>query len=176
MTVQRKAVFAAMIPGMLALLLVTAKCSRCETTDDATEIQRLIAEGAARAERHDIRGLLALTTEDFVLLPGNRNRDRVARELFAAFRFYGRFAIRYPRPDVRVDHPGVSAQASFPFLVVQSRASLPDITGLYEDPDKLVQAVGKLADLYRLELVLQNSGGTWRVREARITPGAARMP
>ena len=176
MKVQVKTVLAVVVPGMLAILLVAAGCSRCETTDDAAEIRKLIAAGAARAENHDIRGLLALATEDLAVMPGNRNRDQVARGLFAAFRFYGNFAIRYPRPQVDVGNRGVSARASFPFLVVQNKAALPEITGLYEDPEKFVQSVGKLADLYRLELVLQKAGGTWRVQKARITHGAAPSP
>ncbi len=49
------------------------------------------------AEAHDLGDLMDLTREDFRADPGARGRTEAKRILFAGFKRYGNFRLRYPR-------------------------------------------------------------------------------
>ena len=162
--------------AVLLFWLGTPGCRKCETQDDETAIRQLIDGAVKSAEAQDIGALMDIATEDLTVLPGNKDRQKVKRELFVAFRYYGTFSIKHPRPTVNVDRTGEFAEAFVPFLILKAGVDPPDLSGLYEDPEAFVQEVSKLADLYRLELWLKKDGGDWLVRKARIQGGVRLMP
>ncbi len=51
----------------------------CSQKDDVQVIRALIKEGAKLAEDHNISGIMELTTEDVVALPGHHNRLEIKR-------------------------------------------------------------------------------------------------
>ena len=75
----------------------------CTDRDEADGIRLLIQKGARLAEEHDVGGLMELTSEGFVGMPGNRDRAEVRRILWMAFRHYRRFRILYPKPGVDLE-------------------------------------------------------------------------
>jgi hypothetical protein len=152
---------------VLFLLFMTGLES-CSSKDEETAIRELVKKGATLGEQQDIKGLMNLTTEDFLALPGDLGRQETRRILFAAFRHYQDFKILYPRPSVELKPDKRSASAVFPFLIVKKETSLPKLKDLYEDPQRWLETVGENADLYRLKLECIKQNGDWLVRQARL--------
>ena len=140
----------------------------CATDDDSTAIRELIKQGKSLSEKQDLRGLMQLTTDEFLALPGDLNRRETKRILWMAFRYYQSFKVVYPRPDVQLAKDSVTASAIFPFLIVKEEHSFPKLEELYENPKGWLEAVGESADLYRLKLELIKEGGDWLVRKALL--------
>jgi hypothetical protein len=154
---------------LVVLLLITMSVlESCSSKDEETAIRELVKKGATLGEEQDIKGLMNLTTEDFLALPGDLGRQETRRILFVAFRHYGAFKILYPRPNVDLKPDKRSASAVFPFLIVKKETALPKLKELYEDPQRWLETVGENADLYRLKLECIKQNGDWLVRQARL--------
>ncbi len=154
---------------LLVLLLISVNClESCSSKDEETAIRELVKKGATLGEEQDIKGLMNLTTEDLLVLPGDLGRQETRRILFAAFRHYQDFKILYPRPSVELKPDKRSASAVFPFLIVKKETSLPNLKELYEDPQRWLETVGENADLYRLKLEWIKQDGDWMVKQARL--------
>jgi len=154
---------------LLALLLAGAGCSRCGGgTDEEQEVRATIAAAVTLAERNDLGGLMRLTTDDFVAHPGSVGRREVRGVLLAAFKRYGRFSIRHPRPGVDLGEDRRSAAARVPFVVIREGAAAPDLGGLVDDAEAWMERVAGMGDAYYLELEFRKDGGEWRVSRARI--------
>jgi len=155
--------------GFVVLILIAVSLlESCSPKDEETAIRELVKKGATLAEEQDIRGLMNLTTEDFVALPGDLRRQETRGILFMAFRHYQNFKILYPRPSVDLKPDKRSALAVFPFLIVKKETTLPKLKELYEDPQRWLETVGENADLYRLKLECVKQDGDWLVRQARL--------
>jgi len=153
---------------VVLLLLFMSGLESCSSKDEETAIRELVKKGATLGEEQDIKGLMNLTTEDFLALPGDLGRQETKRILFVAFRHYHDFKILYPRPNVELKPDKRSASAVFPFLIVKKETTLPKLKELYEDPQRWLEAVGENADLYRLKLEWIKQNGDWLVRQARL--------
>ncbi len=153
---------------VVLLLIAVSGLESCSSKDEETAIRELVKKGAALGEEQDIRGLMNLTTEDFLALPGDLGRQETGRILFVAFRHYQDFNILYPRPSVELKPDKRSASAVFPFLIVKKETALPKLRDLYEDPQRWLETVGENADLYRLKLECIKQNGDWLVRQARL--------
>jgi hypothetical protein len=150
------------------LLIVVGGLESCSSKDEETAIRELIKKGATLGEEQDIKGLMSLTTEDLLVLPGDLGRQETRRILFVAFRHYQDFKILYPRPSVDLKPDKRSASAVFPFLIVKKETTLPKLKELYEDPQRWLETVGENADLYRLKLECLKQNGDWLVKKARL--------
>ena len=73
---------------VVLLLLFMSGLESCSSKDEETAIRELVKKGATLGEEHDIKGLMNLTTEDFLALPGDLGRQETRRILFVAFRHY----------------------------------------------------------------------------------------
>ena len=153
---------------VVLLLLFMSGLESCSSKDEETAIRELVKKGATLGEEQDIKGLMNLTTEDFLALPGDLGRQETRRILFVAFRHYQDFKILYPRPNVELKPDKRSASAVFPFLIVKKETTLPKLKELYEDPQRWLETVGENADLYRLKLEWVKQNGDWLVRQARL--------
>jgi hypothetical protein len=153
---------------VLLILIVVSVLESCSPKDEETAIRELVKKGATLAEEQDIRGLMNLTTEDFIALPGDLRRQETRGILFMAFRHYQNFKILYPRPSVGLKPDKRSSSAVFPFLIVKKETTLPKLKELYEDPQRWLETVGENADLYRLKLECVKQDGDWLVRQARL--------
>lgn len=142
--------------------------SSCSAGDDWTAIHELLKEGVQRAEDQDLGGILHLTTEDFLALPGKLDRRETRRILWMAFQHYGPFKVLHPKPSVEMNSSTQSASALFPFLLVRKDASFPNLRAWIEDPQRWLEEVGENADLYRIRLELIREGNEWRVRRALL--------
>jgi hypothetical protein len=140
----------------------------CSSRDEETAVRELVKKGATLAEEQEIGGLMKLTTEDFLALPGELGRQETRRILFLAFRHYRDFKILYPRPSVELKPDKHSASAVFPFLIVKKETVFPKLKELYEDPQRWLDAVGENADLYRFKLECAKQNGEWLVKQARV--------
>lgn len=141
----------------------------CTGSGEAGRIREVIAEGAARAEARDLRGLLDLTAEGFRARPGDRTLEQVAETLAVAFYYYRRFRVLYPQPSVELSDDGRAANASVHFLVVREERSYPGLEELSEDPSLWLEKVGENADLYHLVLELVKTDAGWRAQAAELT-------
>jgi hypothetical protein len=153
---------------VVLLLITMSGWISCSSKDEETAIRELVKKGATLGEEQDIKGLMNLTTEDFLALPGDLGRQETRRILFVAFRHYQDFKILYPRPNVELKPDKRSASALFPFLIVKKETTLPKLKELYEDPQRWLETVGENADLYRLKLECLKQNGDWLVKQARI--------
>jgi hypothetical protein len=153
---------------VVLLLLFMTGLESCSSKDEETAIRELVEKGATLGEEQDIKGLMNLTTEDFLALPGDLGRQETRRILFVAFRHYQDFKILYPRPNVELKPDKRSASAVFPFLIVKKETTFPKLKELYEDPQRWLETVGENADLYRLKLEWIKQNGDWLVRQARL--------
>ena len=153
---------------VVLLLLFMIGLESCSSKDEETAIRELVKKGATLGEEQDIKGLMNLTTEDFLALPGDLGRQETRRILFVAFRHYQDFKILYPRPNVELKPDKRSASALFPFLIVKKETTLPKLKELYEDPQRWLETVGENADLYRLRLECIKPNGDWLVKKARL--------
>jgi len=153
---------------VLVVCFALISCSRGPSTDEEA-ILELLDEGVRLAEEHSVKGLLKLTTTDFVVEPGGRDRDETKRIMMLAFLHYGDFKVLHPRPQIDLPSEEVEeASVRVPFLIVRKDQSLPDLKGLYENPKSWLQEVGEHADLYRVELRLIQQNGDWLVRSAHL--------
>ena len=142
----------------------------CSKEDQAEKIRSLVKEGAELAEKHDISGLIDLTTEDFIAQPGKHGNREVRRILWFAFNHYGNFRIMYPEPRVELGPEGRDGSARVYFLIVKREQSVPKVEDLYKDPKGWLEEVGESADLYRLSLDLLKENGDWLVKGALLEP------
>ena len=150
------------------LLIVVGGLQSCSSKDEESAIRNLVQKGATLAEEQDIKGLMNLTAEDLLVLPGDLGRQETRRILFVAFRHYQDFKVLYPRPSVDLKPDKRSASAVFPFLIVKKETTLPKLKELYEDPQRWLETVGENADLYRLKLECLKQNGDWLVKQARL--------
>ena len=150
------------------LLIVVGGLQSCSSKDEESAIRNLVQKGATLAEEQDIKGLMNLTAEDLLVLPGDLGRQETRRILFVAFRHYQDFKVLYPRPSVDLKPDKRSASAVFPFLIVKKETTLPKLKELYEDPQRWLETVGENADLYRLKLEWIKQDGDWLVKQARL--------
>jgi len=156
-------------PAVLGVILLLFSPS-CSKDDEAEKIRSLIKEGAELAEKHDLRGLMKYTTEDFVAQPGKHDSREVRRILWFAFNHYGNFRIIYPEPSVDLGPEGRDGSARVYFLIVKREQSVPKVKDLYKDPKGWIEEVGESADLYRLSLDLLKENGDWLVKGALLEP------
>lgn len=145
---------------LIILLLFSFACSR---EDDVVVIQALIKKGGALAEKHDLQGLLDLTSADFVAFPGPHDRQETKGILSMAFRHYGPLRVLYPRPGIDLDPAKQSALGTVYFLIVKKELSYPGLEALYSDPTAWLAKVGENADLYRLKVEFKKNKGEWFV-------------
>jgi hypothetical protein len=155
--------------AVLGVVLLVFSFS-CAKEDEVEKIRRLIKQGAELAEKHDISGLLDLTTEDFIAQPGKHGNREVRRILWFAFNHYGNFRIMYPEPRVELGPEGRDGSARVYFLIVKRGQATPNVTDLYKDPRGWLEKVGETADLYRLSLELLKENGDWLVKRALLEP------
>ncbi len=141
----------------------------CSSKDDAVAIRKLIDQGAELAEGHQIGDLMDLTTKGFSASPGSHDARSVHGILFVAFKHYGTFDLRYPRPTVNVEEGAATAEATIHFMIVSQDKPMPELKDLYEDPQAWLDKAGEKADLYRLKLDLIKQDGDWRVQKADLS-------
>jgi len=153
--------------GLLWLVLFLSLMS-CARKDDTDVIRKLIKQGALCAEKHDIRGLMKLTSEDFLAMPGQHNHHGVMRILWMAFRHYQEFKVIYPKPSVELESNCLTASATIYFIIVKKDVSFPKLTELYKDPQGWLEEAGENADLYRLTLELLKKNRDWLVTQAHL--------
>ena len=139
----------------------------CGEKDDTRAVRRLIESSATMAEKHHIRELMQLTTEDFMALPGGYDTRIVRGILFRAFNHYGQFKIHFPHPSIEVTKGG-HASAVVYFIIMSKDRSVPGLKELYDDPLRWIEKVGEKADLYQLRLDLVKKDMDWLVRQAHI--------
>jgi len=156
-----------LLVGIGLLILLLAGCTAGEPED---AIRQVIRRGADLAERHDLGGLLGLTTKNFMAMPGRRDRDETKGILWMAFRYYEKFRIIYPEPEVDLEEKGRTASARVYFLIVRERRTFPRLEALYKDPQGWLKEVGEKTDLYRLDLDWFNEDGDWLVAKAHLEP------
>jgi len=154
-------------PGLLLLVLCFFLTS-CASKDDTDVIRQLIKQGALCAENHDIRGLMKLTSEDFLAMPGQHDHNGVRRILWMAFRHYQEFKVMYPKPIIELESNGLTASATIYFMIVKKDVSFPKLTELYKDPQGWLEEAGENVDLYRLTLELLKKNRDWFVRRAHL--------
>ena len=154
--------------SVVLLLFFMSGLESCSSKDEEVAIRELVKKGATLGEEQDIKGLMNLTTEDFIALPGDLGRQETRKILFVAFRHYRDFKILYPRPSVELKTDRRSASAAFPFLIVKKETALPKLKELYEDPQRWLETVGENVDLYRLKLECLKQNGDWLVRQAHL--------
>ena len=66
-----------MIPWMVFIFFFLV--AACSQKDDVQVIRGLIKEGAKLAVDHNVSGIMELTTEDVLALPGHHNRLEIKR-------------------------------------------------------------------------------------------------
>ena len=142
----------------------------CTEKDDISIIRQLIAQGAKLAEKQDIDGLIKLTTDDFIALPGKRDNRQVKTIIWLAFKHYRKFKILYPEPGISLQNNTSTATAALTFLIVRKEQSLPDLDALWRNPEKWLKELGENADLYQLKLEWVKKEGNWLVKEAHLAP------
>ncbi len=161
----KKRLMKRMLPWVLcAFLFLTAACSE---KDDAQLIRALIKKGAELAENHDVGGVMELTTEDVVALPGHHNRLEIKRIIWSAFMHYGKLKVLYPKPSVELSKDG-GASCGIYLLIVKKDRAIPDLKDLYDDPGGWLETVGENADLYQIKLQMLKIDGRWLVKQAHL--------
>jgi hypothetical protein len=140
----------------------------CAEKDDEAAIRALIKKGAELAEDHDVSGILELTTEDVVALPGRHNRLEIKRIIWSAFMHYGKLRVLYPKPSVDLSDTENGASCRIYLLIVKKEQTLPALKELYNDPKRWLEEVGENADLYQINLQLLKKDGTWLVQKAHL--------
>ncbi|UCH20214.1 MAG: hypothetical protein JSU83_16875 [Deltaproteobacteria bacterium] len=140
----------------------------CAEKDDVAVIRQLVEEGAKLAEKQDINGLMKLTTEDFLALPGKHDNREVKTIIWLAFKHYRKFRILFPEPSINLAADSQTAFASVKFLIVKKDQSLPNLNELWKNPKRWLEMVGENADLYQLKLEWLKKDKDWLVRQARL--------
>jgi hypothetical protein len=151
------------VPLVLAMVLTA-----CGRKDETEAVRALIDKSAQMAEQHEIGKLMDLTVKGFAANPGNHTAAEVRGILFAAFRQYGDFDIRYPRPAVTLAEDKQGALAVVHFMIVRRDYEIPGLRELYDDPQRWLELASEKADLYQLELDLTRDGSRWQVRRATL--------
>jgi hypothetical protein len=155
----------------MLLVIISACClSSCSEKDDIALILSLIEKAEALAEDHDTGKLMELTSKNFKAQDGKLERPQVRKILWLTFRRYGKFDLLFPEPTVEISDKKLSAIAVVYFLIVKKEQPLPDLKKLYKDPERWLEEVGELADLYRLNLQFLKKGDKWSVNAAKIEP------
>jgi len=144
--------------------------SCAEKEDDIALILSLVQKAELLAEEHDTGKLMELTLKNFKAQDGKLARQQVRKFLWLTFKRYGEFDLLFPEPAVKISDKEQSATAVVHFLVVKKEQPLPDLKKLYRDPERWLEEVGELADLYRLNLKFLKKGDKWLVNEAKIEP------
>jgi len=153
------------------IVLISACClSSCSKKDDISLILGLIEKAEALAEEHDTGKLMELTSKNFKAQDGKLKRRQVRKILWLTFTRYGKFDLLFPEPIVEISDKEQSATAVVHFLIVKKEQPLPDLEKLYKDPERWLEEVGELADLYRLNLQFLKKGDKWLVNTAKIEP------
>lgn len=157
---------------LLLLLAITLALVSCDDKqDDRALITARVAEIADLAERHDISGMMELTTRDYVANPGGRDSQDVRGVLLIALRRYGTFQIRHPEPSIDLDDSKKRASVTVPFLVVREGEDFPDadLDQVTDDPEAWAKEVGEaVGDPYYLELSVRKVDGDWLVYKSTI--------
>ncbi len=153
---------------LILVICLGLSLSACSSKDDTAAIHELIQNGTRLAEEKQVGDLMDLALPEFISRPGGYDRRGTKGVLFAAFRHYGEFKIRYPRPRVDVLDDGDSATALIHFLIVRQDQSIPGLKELYDNPRKWIETASEKADLYQLKLALKKDGGDWLVAEASL--------
>jgi hypothetical protein len=164
--IYRKILMKMMLPGMLFFFFFLA--AACSQKDDVQVIRALIKEGAELAEDHNVSGIMELTTEDVVALPGHHNRLEIKRIIFAALMHYGKLKVLYPKPSVNLSTTDNSANCMIYLLIVKKDRTIPDLKDLYEEPRRWLETVGENADLFQVKLQLLKKDGKWLVNQAHL--------
>jgi hypothetical protein len=164
--IYRKDPMKMIIPGMLFFFFFGA--AACSQKDDFQVIRELIKEGAELAEEHNVSGIMELTTEDVVALPGHHNRLAIKRILFSVFMHYGKLKVLYPKPSVDLSTTDNSATCTIYLLIVKKDRTIPDLKDLYEQPRRWLETVGENADLFQIKLQLLKKDGKWLVKQAHL--------
>lgn len=73
---------------VVLLLITMSGLESCSSKNEESAIREQVKKGATLGEEQDIKGLMNLTTEDFLALPGDLGRQETRRILFVAFRHY----------------------------------------------------------------------------------------
>ena len=150
--------------GVLLFLWVIS----CSPEDDVAAIRALIQDGAALAEDHDINGIMELTTEDIVAMPGAHSRLEIKRIIWTALMRYGQLKILYPKPSVDMSADSNQASCGIYLLIVKKDRVVPDVKQLYNDPKRWLETIGENADLYQLKLEMRKTDGRWLVGRAHL--------
>lgn len=156
--------------GLIVLGFACLMSSCTEKEDDIALILSLVQKAEVLAEEHDTGKLMEFTSNDFKAQDGKMPRQQVRKFLWLTFRRYGNFNLLFPQPDVEISENKQSATATLHFLVVKKEQTLPDLEKLYKDPERWLQEVGELADLYRLNLKFLKKDDKWLVNAAKIEP------
>jgi len=113
---------------------------------------------------------MELTSKNFTAQDGKLKRQEVKKFLWLTFKRYGKFNLLFPEPAVEISDKEQSATVVVYFLIVKKEQPLPDLEKLYKDPERWLEEVGELADLYRLNLQFLKKGDKWQVTSAKIEP------
>jgi hypothetical protein len=148
----------------LAVLLLVAGCQD-EAVDRGAEL--LVEDAVQAVGDRDVRGLIELTTDDFIALPGRVDRATATRRLFLSFKLNGPVEVLHSRPEVDVDSP-TSARVSCPFVVVRRGNSDPALDVLADDPAAWSEHAAELGEVVTADLSLVKHGETWLVQTARF--------
>jgi len=140
----------------------------CSPKDEVAAIREVIKKGAEMAEDHDVGGVMELTTEDVVAMPGKHNRPGIKRIIWLAFKHYANFKILYPQPTVNLTSDENSASSRVYLLIVKKNRHLPELKELYTEPRRWLEEVGANADLYQLDLQMLKQNGDWLVKQANL--------
>jgi len=150
---------------MLSLCLLFTACSQ---KDEGKRIVELIDKGAALVEKKDLQGLTKLLCDDFQAEYGKYDKMSIKEILWYAYRRYGAFTIAYPEPDIQVESSKEWASADMILLILKKNKIIPGLKALYNDPSAWLDTVGENADLYRLDLELRKTKGTWYIKGAYL--------
>ncbi|MGD9182199.1 MAG: hypothetical protein PVG15_12045 [Desulfobacterales bacterium] len=120
------------------------------------------------AEDHHVGGIMELTAEDIVALPGQHNRLEIKRIIWAACKHYGKFKVLYPEPSVNLTSNESKASSTVYLLIVKKDRNVPALKELYKDPGRWLEEVGENADLYQLNLQMIKKNGDWLVKQAHL--------
>ena len=156
--------------AVLLVIIFACSLSSCSKKDDIALILSIVNKAEALAEEHDTGKLLELTSINFTAQDGKLKRQEVRKFLWLTFRRYGKFDLLFPEPAVEISDREKSATVVVHFLIVKKEQPLPDLEKLYKDPERWLEEVGELADLYRLNLQFLKNGDKWLVTSAKIEP------
>ena len=157
---------------LLLFVILFLASSGCEQPDDITQIRAVIDDVVARAQAHDVNGMMAHVTNDYTAKPGARGEQDVRPILLMALRRYGKFRIAHPVPGITIGSSGAAATVSLPFLVVREGQTAPpaELTEIANDPIAWATKVSEtLGDPYKIELKMRKSADGWQIRESDIS-------